>query len=307
MGWCHSYGRNPVHLWLPGYVGFGDFNSSWVITCKADGLWTPIDLNSFVCRKPATSPPPLTPFQATLVTSEATFWDGSTVNYTCRDDQMSPLGVRHFTVTFGTAGWTPEIDPLFVCLNICLTEVPDAQFTTNNKTQYAYWGTLVEFVADSGYLFPDYTTVQWTECSNGNWTIPQISPAKNDLPPVPTPPPGSFIATAPPYPIGSSVNYTCPGDMRFPNGKVYTTVNRTETGWTQLDPTFVCLNVCLEEPFYVYGNITYNYTGMVTWGSAIEYRCNGQFHGGNTTLINYCQDGGTWSLFYLPYCISSGR
>ncbi|XP_068242183.1 uncharacterized protein [Palaemon carinicauda] len=269
-------------------------------------MWTPIDPSLFTCTRPAPSPPPLPPFQSIMETSEELFWVGSSVNYTCRDDQMTPLGVRYFTLTCTASGWIPPLDPEFTCLNICTTGVPDVEFTTNNKTEYAYWGTVIQFVADDGFLFPDYTTVKWTECLNGNWTLPQIPSARDDLPALPPAPAGSNITTPPPFFIGSTVNYTCQGDMRFPNGEVYTTSTLTETGWTQLDPTFVCLNVCLEEPHYIYGAITYNYTGVSVWGSAIEYRCNGMFHGGNSTLLNYCLPGGNWSLFYVPYCIAFG-
>ncbi|XP_042227393.1 complement factor H-related protein 4-like [Homarus americanus] len=94
----------------------GNMEQTYVVTCKEDGNWTTADPDILQCRSPAPAPPPPTPYGATLESKDANFWVHSIINYTCREDQMSPTGVRYFIIECRPIGWT-LLDPEFACHN----------------------------------------------------------------------------------------------------------------------------------------------------------------------------------------------
>ncbi|KAK4329330.1 hypothetical protein Pmani_000364 [Petrolisthes manimaculis] len=108
----------------------------------------------------------------------------------------------------------------------------------------------------------------------------------------------SVVGAESPFFIGDSVVYMCPSGMESWNRNTSYTITCSDSGWTNLDSSFGCYNVCLENPPQV------PYPGVSDWNhttrilrTEVTLFCptNYTFTNFSRSLTFICNEDGNWT------------
>ncbi|KAK8744038.1 hypothetical protein OTU49_000977, partial [Cherax quadricarinatus] len=131
---------------------------------------------------------------------------------------------------------------------------------------------------------------------NGTWSTPPPGYLVCRTVAVTAPPAaplGAVMTGAPPYWVGTSLNYTCIPPQSTLTGATYATVTYLQGGWTTLDPTFTCHNVCLSSPPSPPAGVIANLSNDIAeYGMMVTYTCLATNHTFTTTST--CNNA-TWT------------
>ncbi|KAK7080154.1 hypothetical protein SK128_012688 [Halocaridina rubra] len=201
--------------------------------------------------------------------------------------------------------WVPK-GPL-TCTPMCLDDPPNASLPLkynwdgiNREVGFA-----VEYSCEPNYLLSTLNLSRNISCEESrNWTATEpgeLSCIPGVLDPPPSPSPASIAASileSPPYLGGGNLTYVCDGDKLSPNGTNSTQITFNVSGWSSIDPEFVCYNVSYTLPVI---NVTEGLLGTVAGpappyfvSSTVNYTCpegTMSTDGETVTLIPFTPDG----------------
>ncbi|XP_068211928.1 uncharacterized protein [Palaemon carinicauda] len=239
---------------------------------------------------------------------------GAVLVYNCLDGYFIPpteLGKMPENQTSVTCmqnnTWVPADIPS--CSKLCLDDPVSVSPPTNSS-----WngidreiGTEVVLSCPNEHYFPDMNQTLIITCGeDGLWTAYSSDSVQCRIP-APGVPPQAPEGTVleqnqTNFFVGDFLNFTCEPPQMSASGTTYVTVQSTNEGWTELDPSFVCHNVCLGAPPTPPEGVTSNYTGVPIWGTWVNYVCQGTFIGHPVDSFLVTCESGTWSHSKLPFC-----
>ncbi|XP_066951035.1 sushi, von Willebrand factor type A, EGF and pentraxin domain-containing protein 1-like isoform X2 [Macrobrachium rosenbergii] len=262
------------------------------------------------CYEACTDPPPLP--GANMISQENTVASvGSTLWYNCTVDRLyiqTPSGaVASMQITCGPDHlWSPN-DLVMDCVEVCLDDPPLVALPVisswNIVTRAV--GTKIDYTCPTDHFLanrelnasvtckPDKV---WTDIDVTILQCLQVVPVSPPLPPGNYSVDGNIV----PYLVNQTIYFTCPAGQFTKAGKISTSITGTATGWTTLDPDFICMDVCKEDPTIpdLASNVLSSWDGVdKTVGAVVNYTCpeNYLFLNKNETLTTTCMKNFTWT------------
>ncbi|XP_064082756.1 sushi, von Willebrand factor type A, EGF and pentraxin domain-containing protein 1-like isoform X2 [Macrobrachium nipponense] len=269
---------------------------------------TPTGWQNASCFAACTDPPPLP--GANMISQENTIATvGSTLWYNCTVDGLyiqTPFGpVVSTQIVCGTDHlWAPN-DLVMDCVEVCLDDPPIVALPVisswNNVTRAV--GTQVNYTCPTDYVFANRELNVSVTCEADKvWTDITILQCLQVVPVSPPLPPGNYSVgeNIVPYLVNQTINFTCPAGQFTKTGISSTFITGTATGWTTLDPDFICMEVCKEDPTIpdLASNVSSSWDGVdKTVGAVVNYTCpkNYLFLTKNETLTTTCMENFTWT------------
>ncbi|XP_068246649.1 LOW QUALITY PROTEIN: uncharacterized protein [Palaemon carinicauda] len=227
-------------------------NTVQLVNCTSNGTWVWLP-----CYQACVDPPPEAGSMFMAADPSVENKVGTVLNYTCNEGYFIPVTLEYPDVTTiapvtcnGSGIW--ELPPLFDCVRFCPDDPLPAPAGVNNSWN----GVLRDVNAEVDYtcttlhhIFSDGTALKTLTCSMANTLWEGVTEAElvcvvgTTTPPIV---PGLAITSATLEPLtgpfyeNDTITYNCEPGMKTASGETSTVLTFTASGWSELDPNFIC-------------------------------------------------------------------